>query len=112
MWWLRFLQFLTQTLCRWTDSADLVFTDLPFATPVLAGPANRFALVQIHVMVLLCRPFKELFSHTAIGTEPGIGEVLERGARIDSMLRIAHSRIINVAARCAFPFCHEMSSFT
>ena len=91
------------------------------ASDIITGRADEVSdilyktdihIVQIHVMALLCRAFKEFFSDPAVGTEPGIGEVLERGARIDSMLRIAHNGIINVAACCAFPFCHDMPSFT
>jgi len=54
---------------------------------------------------------EEVLAHSALGTDPGVGQVFKsRPGRI-AVLRVPFFGIINVAARRAFPFSQGRYSF-
>ncbi len=60
---------------------------------------------------LLILFFEHILSNTAIGAYPIVGQVLEWGARSDSLRRVARLWIINIAAYCAYPLFHHYLLF-
>jgi hypothetical protein len=54
---------------------------------------------------------KKFLADTALRANPIIGEALKRSPGLDPMLGVTLSRVVNISARCAFPFGHPLPPY-